>query len=317
MTYQPSMIVGAGLAGLIAAHAWPQVPIVEASLKPREEHKALLRFRSDNVAKLTGIEFKRVTVRKGLWSRGAFCSPTIALANAYATKVVGYLAGDRSVWSLDPAERWIAPQSFYHQLLDNASGRIDWGNQIDFNVPARGAVNRPILSTAPMPAVLSALGLGQPEFRRASIDVLRYRVLNADVFQTVYFPDHDLNVYRASITGDLLIIEMVRHLTGDILAAMTDRDMAAVFGAFGINSDMLVFEDRSYQHYGKIVPLQDEVRKSILFKLTHNHGILSLGRFATWRNILLDDVVDDIAVIKRLLRTGVEKYDLARARAAE
>jgi hypothetical protein len=36
-----------------------------------------------------------------------------------------------------------------------------------------------------------------------------------------------------------------------------------------------------------------------------------IGRFATWRNILLDDVVDDIAVIKRLMRHG-GAYDHAR-----
>ncbi len=84
----PSRIIGAGLSGLIAAHAWPTAPVFEA-LPEAQPHRALLRFRSDNVARLTGIEFKRVTVRKGLFWRGEYRTPTIALANAYSLKVLG------------------------------------------------------------------------------------------------------------------------------------------------------------------------------------------------------------------------------------
>jgi hypothetical protein len=51
-----------------------------------------------------------------------------------------------------------------------------------------------------------------------------------------------------------------------------------------------------------------------LFRLTHERNIYSLGRFATWRNILLDDVVDDIAAIKKLLKAN-SAYDIRRAAA--
>jgi hypothetical protein len=66
------------------------------------------------------------------------------------------------------------------------------------------------------------------------------------------------------------------------------------------------------QKYGKIASIDDAVRKQLLFALTHNHTIYSLGRFATWRNILLDDVVNDIAAIKRLLKTN-SAYDARKA----
>ncbi len=114
----PSRIIGAGLSGLIAAHAWPSVPIVEAQSEP-QPHKALLRFRSNAVSQLTGIEFKKVLVRKGLYSEGEYKPPTIALANQYSRKVLGRILGDRSVWNLDPVERWIAPENFQERLLDN------------------------------------------------------------------------------------------------------------------------------------------------------------------------------------------------------
>ena len=58
-------IVGTGLSGLIAAHIWPNANVFELSPSPIEQHKALLRFRSDVVSQVTGIEFKRVKVRKG------------------------------------------------------------------------------------------------------------------------------------------------------------------------------------------------------------------------------------------------------------
>ena len=103
-------IVGAGLAGLIAAHAWPQATVLEAAPKPRAGHRALLRFRSEAVGRLTGIEFRRVTVRKGIWADGAYQHPAIRWANLYAQKVVNRLAGDRSIWNLETSERFIAPE---------------------------------------------------------------------------------------------------------------------------------------------------------------------------------------------------------------
>jgi hypothetical protein len=35
--------------------------------------------------------------------------------------------------------------------------------------------------------------------------------------------------------------------------------------------------------------------------LTEEHNIYSLGRFATWRQLLLDDLVKDIGVIEKLI----------------
>ena len=48
-----------------------------------------------------------------------------------------------------------------------------------------------------------------------------------------------------------------------------------------------------------------------MHKMTVDHGVYSLGRFATWRNILLDDVVKDIDVIKSMM--GQDKYGLIRS----
>lgn len=300
MTTTPT-IVGAGLAGLIAAHAWPQSQVLEASPQPRAGHRALLRFRSEAVGQLTGIEFRRVRVRKGLWAEGEFHPPAIRWANMYSQKALGRLVGERSIWSLEPVDRFIAPDNFYERLIESVGSRISWNTNASF------ALKQPLVSTAPLPTVLRALDLPQPlEFPRAGIRVTRWHVPGADVFQTVYFPERCLNIYRASITGDTLIAESIGPLD--------ETDVAEIGRAFGIAIDECDELESVDQKYGKIAPVDDAVRKQLLFRLTHEFNIFSLGRFATWRNILLDDVVDDITQIKKLMRTA-SAYDLRRAAA--
>lgn len=288
-------IVGAGLAGLIAGHAWPQARIFEAAPEPTSTHKAVLRFRTNAVSALTGIEFRKVLVRKGIFSRGKFVAPNIALANTYAQKVFGFerLVGDRSIWSLEPVERFVAPEDLHEQMVDAMRGRIEYGRAFDFER------NRtPVVSTAPLPVVLKALNLNAyVDFVRAPITVQRWRIHNCDVFQTVYFPDLDSNLYRASITGNVLIAEYAGEADRKV-EPLLERAFGISLGSFA--EDMGVVEQR----YGKIVDIPAPVRKQLLFDLTLKHGVYSLGRFATYRNILLDDVVRDVQVIKNLLKTN-------------
>lgn len=304
---QPT-IVGAGLAGLIAAHAWPGAAVLEAAPGPAPMHKALLRFRSDAVARLTGTEFRPVQVRKGIWSEGRYVPADIRVANLYARKVIGRVAGERSIWNLEPVERFIAPDDFYERLVDQCGPRIHWGQKADFERRAPG----PMISTAPLPLTLAALGVQDAAgttFERAPITVERWHVAGADAFQTVYFPDMETTLYRASLTGSTLILEYAGGM-----GAPDETAPALAAEAMGLDPDRMSLLEAVEQKYGKIQPIPDATRKRLLFRLTHEHGIYSLGRFATWRNILLDDVAHDITVIKRLMRSGVN-YDLRRATA--
>lgn len=290
-------IVGAGLAGLIAAHAWPNARIIESAPGPFQAHKALLRFRSDAVSRLTGIEFRKVTVRKGIWSRGDFCAPSIRLANLYSTKVAG--AGlERSIWNIDPAERFIAPESFYCQLIDATQARISFGAWY-------AGDHGDTVSTAPLTVMIDfhALDAGEELFERKPIIVKRWKLPKTDLFQTVYYPDPSTALYRASITGDLLIAEFMSE---DVITDCTTELMLAE--SFGINMDAAQPIEQTRQTFGKINHIDERVRKSLLWELTDKHQIYSLGRFATWRNILLDHVVDDIAAIKRLQKANTT-YD--------
>jgi hypothetical protein len=49
----------------------------------------------------------------------------------------------------------------------------------------------------------------------------------------------------------------------------------------------------------------------LLYTITVQHDIFSLGRFACWRNILLDDVYHDVRRIEQM--TSMNNYDLMRS----
>jgi len=287
------MIIGAGLTGLIAAHAFPRQQIIESSDEPTDNHKALLRFRSSAVADLVGIPFKPVTVRKGIWMDDKWHSPQIDLANLYSRKVLGKII-DRSIWNLETVTRWIAPETFYEQLIENVNLRIAWG--VDY---AFSDINTaPIISTAPLylSAFHTSIKTELPEFQRAPIEVLRFRITgDCRVYQTVYFPSLEHCLYRASITGNLLICEFAG-------SPYEGNWMVDVEKAFAIY-DAEPIESTS-QSFGKIAPIDEELRQQYIATLTREKNIFSLGRFATWRNILLDDVVHDISVIRRLITSN-------------
>jgi len=302
-------IWGAGIAGLIAANVFPQAQVFEKSAAPTSggNHKALLRFRSAAVGEACGIEFRRVRVHKGIWHRGAYVLPDILAANQYSLKVLGRLA-DRSIWSLDPVDRFIAPESFFEQLLDRVEGRVHWGQDVASDTDPRQG---PVISTIPMPALYEILfgpgplcndpgqshapssAFNKPKFERSAITVARWRVPGADVYQTAYVPDPETSCYRVSMTGDILIAEYMGQAE-----QFAQFDPAAPFGVWPAQLEPL---GEVKQSFGKIAPINDAWRKQFIFHASHVEGVFSLGRFGTWRNILLDDVLHDCAVIKRMM----------------
>lgn len=294
-------IYGAGLAGLIAGCHFQDAEIFEAAEESHISHKALLRFRTAAVGDSVGIPFRKVKVHKGIWYNGKFVQPNIQLANMYSQKVIGRLA-DRSIWNLEPVERFIAPDDFIEQLIARCGKRIHWSSPV--KEVTQGS--EPVVSTLPLSIMAQLVGCSDtPSFSYQPIHVQRFKLYDSDVFQTVYFPDYDTNVYRASITGNLLIVESIDGIDSQFVNMQ-------VLSAFGLNYEPEKI-DFVAQRFGKIAPIDDDWRKKFIFDLTTNYNIYSLGRFATWRNILLDDVLKDIAVVKKLM--NVSAYDRSRSMA--
>ena len=303
-------IIGGGLAGLIAAHHFKNANVFEAG--PRMQmHNALLRFRGDDVSKITGIPFRKVRVYKEIYWHGKTYQGKcpMAWANLYAKKVTGKISG-RSIMKLDEADRFIAPDDFYDQMVDRL---LDEG-RLFFNCPVSGEdIKRTQdgitgwINTAPLHIVLAQLGdtglLPEREssFDRAPIAVHRYKICTpCDVYQTIYFPSHNIDVYRASITGDTLIVESINAAN---VVGQHEFEMESVLRAFGLVESDIDWESETKidQKYGKIVDMDEKARQAILFHLTDKHNIFSLGRFATWRNILLDDVAADLPRIEKMM----------------
>lgn len=292
-------IIGAGLTGCLAGYVFKNAVIKEYLEKPKE-HKAVLRFRSDWASKLTGIPFKKVKVYKGIYMDGEHVQPSIDLMNQYSCKVTGGYY-DRSISNLEPVTRWIAPSDFHGQMLDDLNDRIIYGYNVDVS-----DCSKPLISTLPLPILLDRLGIEfdfkSPDGNKSkSIFVTTCKIANCDVYQTMYYPGYDTSVYRASITGDNLIIEST--------ALICQRTITMVAYSFGLYVQDCKVETLNFeQEHGKFIPLEEEQRKQLMYDITKDYNIYSLGRHATWRKILLDDVIQDCTRIEKMISKSA--YDL-------
>jgi hypothetical protein len=235
----------------------------------------------------------------------------LADANRYSIKVTGR-AMPRSIMNLDTVQRWIAPDDFLEVLARGVGGQIFLDSYVNMD-GIRGMVEQglPIISTIPMGALMKMMpgwDNREPIFPRTPIWSLRARIVGlpeVDVHQTIYYPG-DEPYYRASITGNLLTVEYLREpaavgQTGE-LGFILQND----FG-IEVNLENITFKAIYFQPLGKILPIDEEMRREFILEMTDRYKIYSLGRFATWRQILLDDVVNDIRMIDKWI-TGRDSY---------
>jgi hypothetical protein len=295
-------IFGAGMAGLLAANMLRRhSPVIhEAQPSMPDNHGALLRFRSKEVARATGIRLDKVNVKKAVMCKGELRdSATIADANRYSIKVAGE-AMERSVLSLTGGERFIAPPDFIRQLNAGCGeGSVRYNSPLTNEfVSGLGPGNDPIISTIPMPILMTMVDWPQPEFRWRPVWSVRGEVLSPPtrLYQTIYYPEFE-PYYRASITGNQFIVEYMQ----DPGATFSD-DMHKVAVDFGFkprsSNFTIAIGNPKRQEYGKLLPIADGERRAFILAMSDQYNIYSLGRFATWRQILMDDVVKDVEVIE-------------------
>ncbi len=288
------------MAGLLAGVMNPGSAIIEAGPDREVSHQAVLRMRTPEISRMTGIPFKRVQVHKGIWSNGKEAQASPRLAHLYSQKVVGNISG-RSIYNLEPCERFVPPSDFLSQLKSRV------GNKIAYDYPADKAVipsdpRKPVISTIPLPLLAKMMEVPtEMKFPHKHIFVSQCRVPNCDAYCTMYYPDSNTAIYRATLDGDILIIESTEPIDG--------WQTACVFESLGISSftanNTATLATNHKQRYGKILPTDDKKRKSFITQMTIRFNIFSLGRFATWRpKVMMDDVLEDILVIRRLIQGG-------------
>jgi len=301
------IIAGAGLAGLIAGNMFRNYSpkIIEMQSNLPNNHKAILRFRDQSVSNATGIEFKKVKVRKAIAYKGQWLNRSNPkVANLYSIKVTGKVQ-NRSCWNLQDVERYISPEDFISRIAKGLS--VDYGQSLHKSM----FDGQPIISTIPMPAMMDIVEWKEkPEFPYRSIWSVWCTIEDYDinVNQTIYYPDLSEPYYRASLLGNKFILEYNKEPTESMADVIT-----VLSKDFGI--DIKLSNDSDFnvkkQKYGKISAIDDDLRKEFLYYLTREYNVYSLGRFATWKQIILDDVVDDANKIIKLVNVESKRKNYA------
>jgi hypothetical protein len=296
-------VYGAGLAGLLAGHMLRSLnpKIVESQDSLPNNHGALLRFRTDKVARACATPFKKVKVQKAIKYDGKLTTtPNLFLSNLYSQKVTGSVL-NRSINNLDPVERYIAPWDLISQMAEPLN--IGYSFELDSDkIHSHVINNTPIISTIPMPALMHIVDWqDRPEFPSQQIWTRTGRIQSpeCDIYQTIYYPDPLVPFYRISIVGDIVISEYIKEPDGSIGPHL----MEVLMDDFGIKPYSIVDMKQSSQKYGKIQPINEDLRKQFIYEMTTKYNIYSVGRFATWRQLLMDDVVDDIQHVERFIRS--------------
>lgn len=296
-------IIGAGMAGLLAANMLRRhdLQVLEKSSSLPENHSALLRFRTSSVSDATGIPFQKVTIDKGLWDGMQVVNkPTLAHANAYSINVTGGEVQARSVRDLSSDVRYIAPIDFVEQMARHVP--IKFGTVID----KISESDHPIISTAPMPVMMNMSGWKEiPEFNFQPIWTVKAFMLKpwSKVYQTLYNVRSD-EWYRATIHGQELTLE---YPFDPSLRPSLHMDCVMALKRFFNHCGDIKIEYKisvQQQKYGKITAIPEDIRQAFILWLTDKYNIFSLGRFATWRPLLLDDLVKDIKHIEAIIQSG-------------
>lgn len=292
-------IIGAGAAGLLLANILRQYDPIVLEEKPSlpANHGAVLRFRSDVIGELTGIKFKKVEVQKAaVFERRLHTRSDLRLQNIYSQKVTGAIA-PRSILNLDDCTRYIAPDDLIPRLASGVDVRFNDSLHIETikRLHGDGAV---IISTVPMPSLMQIVEWEDtPIFPSKTIACFSAKLSSCDVHQTIYHCDPCDPVYRSSIVGNKFIAEAI----GLNLMLPHDDMIAILENYFGVyNPRFMDLVDLKIQTFGKIQPIDDNVRRGFIYSMTEKYNLYSFGRYATWRPLLLDDLVKDALIVEQL-----------------
>jgi hypothetical protein len=297
------VIIGAGMAGLLAARMLSRhrPSILERSAGLPHNHSAVLRFATMKVSDVLGIPFKKVQMVKTVipWRN------PVADAMAYSFKVMGEYRTDRSVilperWQ--SSERYIAPENLIEQMADGLpNGTFAFDQNYDF------AEGKPkVISTIPMPALAKIMGYRNLGWKWLDGHNIITKVRDCEAYCTVMVPDPNVPFYRATITGDQLVVEFAF----DRETAYPDKMIYKACELLGVRERCQDYQVVK-QSYAKIAPIDEAERRNFIYWASTTTGrAYQLGRFATWRpKLLLDDLVKDVRVIESWMTSPSSSYD--------
>jgi len=306
------VVLGAGIAGLVAASAFSDgnnVVIIDKNLRddPFSNHSAVLRLRNDKIKDYLKCKLEPVKVFKQAYYNGSLHSaPNIAMNNIYSRKTRDAL-GWRSINDLGVYERYLISgieHDFYTlqgefvgvEKTDQAFEIIiDRVNPVVPDRIAKEFVPADIcISTIPMPTMLNCLGNYAKAFLANPIHTATCEIfIKSTVHQTIYFANLS-PVYRATVENNKFTVESMDEICED--------DVYECIEIFGLSKDNLSKPEFRTQWLGKIVPIDDIQRRKIMMDLTNKFNIYSFGRYAVWKDLRIDQILEDIEKIKLMVK---------------
>tara|TARA_R110000765_G_scaffold33844_1_gene77160 strand:+ start:903 stop:1844 length:942 start_codon:yes stop_codon:yes gene_type:complete len=310
-------ILGAGMSGLLAGqHFRTHNPkIIERQDCIPNNHAALLRFRTKIIQSETKIRLKEVKVQKMInYKENHFTESNLFFNNLYSQKVILGRTESRSIGDLKDCTRYIAPDDFIDRLSHGLN--IIFGEEANRHVEDQiSNPENPMISTIPMKILAEMLDYDLNEdLKTIPIKVVNFELSGAsfDIYQTVYYPNPTLPFYRISITGSRVIAEFHKSVpysksewdTEEKIFQNLYHFLEIDFGIVDFSAKDLVIKT---QHHGKLINCDPNVRKKFLRFITHKYNIYCLGRWGTHRQILMDDVVNDLNVIDNMISS--DRYE--------
>jgi len=318
------LILGAGLAAHLANSAFKgeEVAVLDEESRTNinyipPEKLAVFRFKTANISNYLSIPLQKVQVQKSIClSQGQLVDqPTIAANNAYSYKTSGTIL-PKSLMDCGIVERYVIPGVHNKGLYINPPIsnlvkykkilKIDKGSMI---IKDTSDNIRPIdydicINTAPIRWLVDILAGGSP-FEAYSLPIFITKfdlTLNSKVYQTIYFPfmyPHRY-LYRATLEGHYMIIESMAWFESK---KDTDMVIDRVMKEFGLSGSDVWKESLSTRHLvsGKLIPSNDMERKGLIRMLTMDYNIYSLGRFAIWKPIKIDEIIQDLQRIQAMV----------------
>lgn len=299
-------IIGAGIAGAVASGYFSSSsPDVYESSNPDNsklnKHKAVMRIRDPRIGMILGADMKEVDVYKQcLSNKKLYWESDIRMRNLYSKKVNGCISAG-SISDLGKVKRYILLNFELSNVVygakvvkfkkDSHSFYLEKENKqeiVDYDF---------CISTIPMFDLLKMVDAEIPEkFSWKDIYVTRMEVpIKSEVHQTIYVPEEEYCCYRVTLEGQEMIFESINSAPGE-------EEIEELSNYFGIADSRSAPKKQYTQKMGKIIPIDDEIRRTLILTLTEKYGIYSLGRFSVWKKLRVDDLIPDLDRIRRMMK---------------
>lgn len=157
-----------------------------------------------------------------------------------------------------------------------------------------------LISTMPLPILLKMIKHQVNfEFESTPVYIKAYTVpssLSSEVYQILYMTNPSDTPQRISLMNDMIFVE-----SNQVLGETENANLIAkIWGLSGLQ----MVGERVIKP-GKFHPVEKVIRKNILGRLTAQHGIYCLGRYAVWDYKRIDHIAEDAKFILTIIQDRV------------